>query len=68
MKKFQTQRWEKIDFRKYGFLKKYVLIFFRRKKIIFFEVGFFFDYSFDAEKPELSIGAIFSAIRASFIG
>ena len=39
-----------------------------KKKIFFLELKKTFDYSFDAEKTELSIGAIFSAIRASFIG
>ena len=64
MKNFQTQWWE---IENMGFWKKNN-IFFDEKKKFFLKLEIFFDYSFDAEKPELSIGAIFSAIRASFIG
>ena len=50
-----------------GFWKN-IFVFFSMKKNIFLKLKKKIDYSIDAEKPELSIGAIFSAIRASFIG
>ena len=50
-----------------SFRKNIFQFFFDAKNNIFLKLKNYFDYSFDAEKPELSIGAIFSAIRASFI-
>ena len=48
-----------------GFQKKIVGIFFIEKK--FFLKSKKIGYSFDAEKPYLSIGDVFSAIGASFV-
>ena len=61
MKNFQTQWWE---IENMGFWKNMFWFFFDD---FFLKLEKKIDYSFDAEKPELSIGAIFSAIRASFI-
>ena len=51
-----------------GFGKNTILFFFLTEKNNFLgELKIFSGYSFDAEKPYLSIGGVFGAIGASFL-